>query len=219
MTCNCCLATVKTGEGSEAALTVDSTVAKTLTQYGLRVELLSGPIKAGEDSQLAVFISEHGVPVNAIWPFLGAPGYLWTINSEGKDFGWETGAAVPHQFAPDATATTTSGGTTSSASPTPAATQASITPAVPTAGPPTLAPEIDSLLATRTAEPIATLQPAQATAQVSVMNPSLVLPAVGYGPYVAFTHKFPEEGLYKIWVEFKYRNQVVTTDWVVQVEK
>jgi hypothetical protein len=213
--------TVKTGEGAETALTVDSTVAKTLTQYGLRVELLSGPgpIKAGEDSQLAVFIAEHDVPVNAIWPFLGAPGYLWTINSEGKDFGWETGAAEPHQFAPEATATTAAGGTTSSGSPTPAAAQASTTPALPTAGPPTLAPGIDSLLATRTAQPIATLQPAQATAQVSVMNPSLVLPADGYGPYIAFTHKFPEEGLYKIWIEFKYRNQVVTTDWVVQVEK
>lgn len=213
--------TVKTGEGAEPALTVDSTLAKTLTQYGLRVELFTGtgPIKAGEDSQLAVFVAEHDVPVDAIWPFLGAPGYLWTINSEGKDFGWETGAAVPHQFAPEATATTEAGGTTSSSSPTPAAVQASATPVVPTAGPPTLAPGIDSALATRTVQPIVTLQPAQATAQVSVINPSLVLPAVGYGPYIAFTHKFPEEGLYKIWIEFKYRNQVVTTDWVVQVEK
>jgi hypothetical protein len=213
--------TVHTGEGAEPDLKVDSSVAKMKTQYGLRVELLTGgaPLKAGEDSQLAVFVSEHDVPVDAIWPFLGAPGYLWTIDAEGKNFGWEKGAAVAHQFATEATATQSTGGTTSSSSPTAGPAEGSATPVAPTAGPPTLAPGIDSALATRTVQPIATLQPAQATAQLSVVNPSLVLPDVGYGPYIVFTHKFPEAGLYKIWVEFSYRNQVVTTDWVVQVDQ
>lgn len=214
--------TVHTGEGAAPNLKVDSTVAKVTAQYGLRVELMTGegPIKAGEDRQLAAFVSEHNVPVNAIWPFLGAPGYMWIINSEGKDFAWERGAAVAHQLLPDATATETTGGnSSSSSSATPASAQATGTPVAPTAGPPTLAPGIDSALATRTVQPIATLQPAQATAQLSVMEPSLVLPAVGYGPYVVFTHKFPEAGLYKIWVEFTYRNQVITTDWVVQVDQ
>ncbi|HST03166.1 MAG TPA: hypothetical protein VLQ48_00345 [Chloroflexia bacterium] len=212
--------TVHTGEGAEPDLKVDSTVAKVTAQYGLRVELMTGtePIKAGQDTQMAVYVSERGVPVNAIWPYLDAPGYMWTISSEGKDFSWEKGSAVAHQLLPEASATASTGGAQSSTSPTPAA-AATGTPAEPTVGPPTLVPGIDSELATRTVQPIATLQPAQATAQSSILEPSLVLPEVGYGPYIAFTHNFPEAGLYKIWVEFSYRNHVVLTDWVVQVDQ
>jgi hypothetical protein len=71
--------------------------------------------------------------------------------------------------------------------------------------------------ATRTAEPVATLVPVQATAQASILEPQAVIPDITYGPYVMFAHRFPEPGLYKMWFEFLYRGQKVQSDWVLEV--
>jgi hypothetical protein len=84
--------------------------------------------------------------------------------------------------------------------------------------PPTLVPPLGASLATITSQPIPTLPPVQQTPLVSVLvTPPAVPPAVGYGPTLVFEHTFPEPGLYKVWLEVGYRNEIITTDWVVRV--
>ena len=83
---------------------------------------------------------------------------------------------------------------------------------------PTLMPDVQAAVASRTAQPAATLIPAQQTALVSIVEtPGAVVPGTGYGPTVAFTHVFPKAGLYKVWAEMQYRDQVITVDWVLNV--
>jgi Cu+-exporting ATPase len=38
-----------------------------------------------------------------------------------------------------------------------------------------------------------------------------------FGPGVAFSHRFPEAGLHKVWVQFSRQGEVVTVPWVVEV--
>ena len=80
-------------------------------------------------------------------------------------------------------------------------------------------PDVASALATITAQPIAPLAPVQQTAMASVFDTPAVLPAVSYGPYVAFTHTFPEPGLYKLWFETSYRQHIMEVDFVVRVQE
>jgi hypothetical protein len=186
--------TIQSGDAGQAPQpVVDAERAK--LAYGSRFELLTGPnpIRAGQPSQLAVFVTERGSPVTILWPFLDAPGYLWTIGQDGNDFGVETGAAQGRPLGAD-----NAGGTAVAA--------------------PTLMPDVQSAVASRTAQPVATLFPAQQTALVSVVEtPAAVLPGMGFGPTVAFTHTFPKAGLYKVWAEMRYRGQDITVDWVLNV--
>jgi hypothetical protein len=187
--------TIQAGtEAGEPALVVDTDRAK--LSYGSRFELLtgSGAIHAGQPTQLGVYATERGIPITQLWSFLGAPGYLWIIDEEGRDLAVETGASEGRPM-PNATPP---------GQPVPA---------------PTLAAGLSSEFAARQGQPVPTLVPVQATSQVSVIeSPGAVVPGVGYGPLIAFTHTFPRAGLYKIWAELNYRNQTVTVDWVLDVE-
>jgi len=195
--------TVQIGdEGNEPELVVNT--GRSQTAYGARFDLLLGsnPIRAGQPTQLGVYVTERGAPVTALWPFLGAPGYLWVIDSEGNDFGVETGASEAHSYPAEAS--------------TP---QARPSPSEPPAPPPTFVPTLQAELATRTAQPVPTLFPVQLTPQQSVIQtPGAVVPSVGYGPTVAFTHTFPKPGYYKIWSEVQYRDQVIAVGWMLKVE-
>jgi hypothetical protein len=186
--------TIQAGDaGNAPQLVVDANRAK--LAYGSRFELLTGPnpIRAGQPSQLAVYVTERGNPVTTLWPFLDAPGYLWVIGQDGNDFGVETGASQGRPMGADN-----------------AEGQAMAAP--------TLIPDVQGAVASRTAQPAATLIPAQQTALVSVVEtPGAVVPGTGYGPTVAFTHTFPKAGLYRIWAEMQYRNQILTVDWVLNV--
>lgn len=82
---------------------------------------------------------------------------------------------------------------------------------------PTLVPALRIALATITAQPQQTLAPVQQTAQAYLAATPGLLPSVGYGPNLVFTHTFPREGLYKMWLEVLYRGQVVLVDYVVRV--
>ena len=44
----------------------------------------------------------------------------------------------------------------------------------------------------------------QQTPQSSILSTPEVLPSVGFGPDLAFTHTFPHAGLYKCWLEVQY---------------
>jgi len=178
--------------GAEPALVPDADRAK--LAYGSRFELISptGGFHAGKPVQLVVYASERGAPITTLWPFLGAPAYMWVISEDG------TGLAV-EQGASEGRSTTNGSGTAVAA--------------------PTYMPELHAPLSTRTAEPVSSLVPVQQTALVSVVEtPGAVVPDVGYGPSIAFTHTFDKPGLHKIWVELQYRGQVITVDWVLDVK-
>ena len=198
--------TIQAGnEGDPPALTDDMAAVTRARHFGLEIEMFTGPepIRAGQDSQIAFYITESGQPVTGLWPFLDEAGYLWMVDEEGGKFTWEIGTSATHTTSPTGS---------------PAATEnPSVTKAVPTSTP-TIIPSLGDDLATRTAQPISTLPPVQETAQVSITEPQVVKPDTTYGPYVLFGHRFPEPGLYKMWFEFKYRNEVVDSDWVVRVE-
>lgn len=197
--------TIQAGSQGDAPALTDAMASITRQrQYGVQVEMFTGPspIKAGQDSQIAFYVSELGQPVTGLWPFLGEAGYLWMVDAEGGKFTWEVGTAATH------------GGTSGTPAAKPSVTG---TVSAPTATP-TTHPQLRDELATRTAQPVSTLPPVQQTAQVSIMEPQEVSPETTYGPYILFAHKFPEPGFYKMWLEFKYRNQVITSDWVVKVE-
>jgi hypothetical protein len=187
--------TVQAGqEGPAPDLTPDSDRPK--ESYGSQYQLILGtnPIRAGTPAQLAVFVTERGAPVNELWPFLGAPGYLWIVDQNGDNFAVETGASESRPFVGTGT-------------PTP-----QLTPG------PTFAPDLIDPLATATAFVAPTLLPVQQTPQVSVVQtPNAVTPSIAYGPTVAFTHTFPTPGLYKVWAEIEYRAQVSTVSWVINV--
>ncbi len=194
-------------EGPAPALEDDTNRSKVNRQYGLQLDLVTGsqPLHAGRDEQLAVYVTERGVPVTGLWSFLDAPGYLWIIDQEGRQFSWEVGTSPSH--------TTTAAGTA-----TPSPTVAASGTVTPTLSPPTLVPDLQNALATRTVQPAPTLAPVQQTAQASILGPQDVKPSTTYGPYVLFHHVFPAPGLYKMWFEFQYRGQVIQSDWAVQVE-
>jgi len=180
----------QTGPGPD--LSPDSDRVK--TSYGSEFQLILGtnPIKAGAPAQLAVFVRERGNPITQLWTYLDAPGYLWTVDQNGGNFAVETGASDSHQWL----------GTPGEV----------LTPG------PTFAPDLLNPLATVTADPVPTFLPVQQTPMVSIIEtPGAVIPGVGYGPSVAFTHTFPTPGLYKIWVELEYRDQVSTIPWVINV--
>ena len=157
-------------------------------------------------------MTERGAPVTALWPFLGSPGFLWVIDSDGNNFGVETGASEGHPYvAPSATAE---------------ATQSTPILSLPTQSPtgapspaPTLVPDLQAAVASVTSVPVPTLAPVQQTPQLSVVEtPGAVVPSIGYGPTVAFTHTFPEPGYYKVWAEVLYRDQVIAVGWMLKVE-
>jgi hypothetical protein len=41
-------------------------------------------------------------------------------------------------------------------------------------------------------------------------------PPPSFGPNLAFSHRFEQPGLYKVWSQFKHGGEVVTVDWVVE---
>jgi hypothetical protein len=185
--------TVLAGQaGPDPQLTPDADRVK--SSYGSQFQLVLGtnPIKAGAPAQLVVFVTERGNPVTALWPYLDAPGYLWTVDQNGDHFAVETGASEARQLL----------GTPG----------AQLTPG------PTFGPDLAGPLATVTAQPVPTFLPVQQTPMVSIVEtPGAVIPGIGYGPTVAFTHTFPTPGLYKIWVELQYRDQVSDIPWVINV--
>ena len=183
--------TVQSGDAGNAPDLREDTSPR--EAYGAQYSLVLGstPIHAGAPTQLAVYVTERGNPVTELWPFLGAPGYLWVIDENGQSFAVETGASQSNP------------GAGSSAQTTPA---------------PTIGPDLQSALSAVASQPAPTLLPAQQTAQVSVMEtPGAVVPDVGYGPAVVFTHTFPHPGLFKVWAELEYRNQVQQLDWVLNI--
>src|SRR5262249_26355768 len=92
------------------------------------------------------------------------------------------------------------------------------TPGVPLTPGPTFAPDLANPLATVTAQPVPTFLPVQQTPMVSIgQTPGAVIPSIRFGPSAAFTHTCPTPGLYKIWVEINYRDQVSDVPWVINV--
>jgi hypothetical protein len=216
----------------------------------VRFELVTGtaPIKAGQVSQLAFFLTERGQPVTALGPAYGAVGHLWIITGEGGELSHETGRSESRRLLPTQTAGPDEGGqgqargtvTPGAGRGTPQVTRSGTAASTPGVSerqggssepisralssgltedttPPTLSPNLRDALSTVTAIPRSTLQPVQQTAQVSVLESSGAPPEVGFGPTVIFEHRFPEAGLYKMWLEVQYRNEIIQTDWVVRV--
>jgi len=58
-------------------------------------------------------------------------------------------------------------------------------------------------------------QPPDAMAMASATG-DMAAPPAQFGPDVAFTARFPQAGLYKLWVQFTHAGQVVTASWVIQ---
>jgi hypothetical protein len=187
---------------------------------GLTVSWIEGnsPIKAGEPSQLLFRLTERGEPATSLWPLYGQPGHLWVVDQEVSDFEHITGTAAANMLLPSATpaegAIPEQG---SSSRPVSGDRQA---PAeVGTLMPvPTLIPSMRDALATITAVPYPTLFAVQQTPQSGLTGPQDVRPAIGFGPDLVFTHTFPHEGYYKMWLEVKWRDTVIATDFVVRVE-
>lgn len=219
---------ISTGTSEKSADLVPDTDIPRFSQ-GAQLELVFGPnpLRAGQPSQLALFISEKGEPVVELDSVLGSPGLMFVTSQDGEHFGIEQGTAPSRTLAPQAGATpgTPASGATATAVPTRPATgstpgtqqqdgsDAEVAPG------PTLVPEVANAVASVTARPYATLIPVQQTAMASVIETPAVVPATSYGPYVAYTHTFPEPGLYKLWFKTSYRQRVMTVDFVVRVQE
>ncbi|HKP54282.1 MAG TPA: hypothetical protein VJ183_16725 [Chloroflexia bacterium] len=219
--------TIVSGEaGPEARLVEERTLSSRADKdlsiakvtNGLTVAWVKGstPIKAGEASQLLFHITEQGQPVTSLWPVYGAPGHVWLVDDKVENFTHLMASAESRVLVPSATpAQKTTPDQLSSSRP--------ILTEIPTGSGtplpvPTLVPPLKAALSTVTAVPYPTLLPVQQIPQGGVGTQD-VLPAVGYGPDLVFTHNFPHEGLYKMWLEVRWRDQVVTTDFVVRVEQ
>lgn len=234
-------------EGPEPQLREDANVAKVAAGVRVQLVKGPEPFKAEEPSQFAFHMTERGNPVTSLWPLFGAAGHVWMVDAEGHHFTHLVGAAESRSFAQEpadmagtpesrADVAGTPPAPTTQAGPgargTRTTTVAGVTTAVP--GPimgssgglggteafptvPTLEPGLAGALAATASVPPATLAPVQKTAQLSVVETPAVLPAVGFGPDVVFTHTFREPGLYKLWFEFFYRDQTITVEYVVRV--
>jgi len=225
--------TVVTGEPTDphkVTLEEDPGLIPSRVSGGMRVELVkpAGGYKVGRPSQIVFHVSERGTPVIGLWPLLGAPGHLWLVNDHAEDFAHVLGEAASRPLSPPSedegaegsTGSTPTGGSSSTggvaATGVPGSQMGTVRTPSP---PPTLAPEVAQTLATITANPKPTLFPVQQTALSSILGTPEVRPQVGYGPEVVFTHTFPHAGLYKLWVEFYYRGEVFTTDFVIRAAK
>jgi len=222
--------------GNDAQLQEDPSPEKTAGWLTFDLLKAARPIKAGQPTQLAFYVTERDRPVTALWPYLDAPGHLWIIDEKGDNFGHEIGAAASYVLTPTVSATGTpgtenstagssstggtggtgaggvgEGGTRSGGLGTPEA--------APTAGPsPTLALGVQLAYNSAVAQPTLQLAPVQQTPQSGMLSTPEVVPSVGYGPTVAFTHTFPHPGLYKMWLEVYFRGQPIVVDYVVKVE-
>ena len=197
----------------------DSQVSIVKVTNGLSVSWVKGtePIKAGQPSQLLFHITERGEPVTSLWPVYEAPAHLWLVDDQANEFAHLMGTAQSRVLLPSATpgqGTTQAEG--SSSQPIPRQVPAGVGTPMPV---PTLMPALRDALATVTSIPFPTLLPVQKTPQGGLSGVQDVRPAIGYGPDVIFTHTFPHEGMYKMWLEVKWRDAVVTTAYVVRVEK
>lgn len=199
-------ATISSGEGEDHAdIVVDET--RTKISGGLRVELITGAdeVRAGQPTQLVFRVTQRGEPVTGLWPLYDAPGHLWIVNDHGEDFAHLTAQAASRRLVPDAVTGTP--GAAASAGPS---------EAVTTPGP-TFAPGVSAAIASATSVAAPTLPVVQQTAQSSTMYAPDVRPTFGYGPELAFTHTFPHEGLYKMWLEIEYNDLALQYDYFVRV--
>ncbi len=210
--------TIVSGTDSvEPQLTEETKLIKTTNGLGVAWVKGTGAIRAGQQTQLLFHITERGDPVTSLWLNYSAPAHLWLVDQAGNEFTHLMGLADSRALLPNATpgeGTTQSSGSSSEP----------ITVEVPVGGGtmtpvPTLFPSLSDALATVTAAPFPTLLPVQKTAGAGLTGTQLVRPAVGYGPDVVFTHTFPHDGFYKMWLELKWQDEVVTTDFVVKVDK
>jgi hypothetical protein len=193
---------------------------------GLTVSWIKGTstIRAGQPSQLLFRLTERGEPATSLWPLYGQPGHLWVVDENvsqddgaGK-FAHIVGSAPAKVLLPSATpAQGAAPEQGSSSRPVPSDRQvpAEVGTLMPV---PTLLPSMRDALATITAVPYPTLAAVQQTPQSGLTGPQDVRPAIGFGPDVVFTHTFPHEGYYKMWMEIKWRDIVIVTDFVVRVE-
>jgi len=219
--------TIVSGEASHDAQLVEE---RTLTSRadkdlsiskvtnGLTVSWVKGsaPIKAGEASQLLFHITEQDRAVTNLWPVYGAPGHVWLVDDKGENFTHLMGASESRVLLPSATpGSGTTQGEGSSSQPIPREIPSGSGTMLPV---PTLVPPLRAALSMVTAVPYPTLLPVQQIPQ-NGFGEQDVRPAVGYGPDLIFTHTFPHEGFYKLWLEVRSRDQVVTTDFVVRVEQ
>jgi hypothetical protein len=193
---------------------------------GVQHDLLLGPnpLRAGQPAQIALFISEKGQAVTELdtVPPLPGPGLMFVSSQDGEHFAIEQGAApsravAPREFGTPSGVAATPIPTTPATGSTPQSQQQSGA-AGELVSPPTLVPDVANALASVTARPVATLIPVQQTAMASVLETPAVVPSISFGPYVAFTHTFPEAGLYKLWFKTSYRQRVMLVDYVVRVE-
>lgn len=220
--------TIVSGSESEEAQLVeetsrssraDSQLSIVKVTNGLSVGWVKGTesIKAGQPSQLLFHVTERGAPVTSLWPLYDAPAHLWLVDSDANEFTHLMGTAQSRVLIPDATpAAGTTQGEGSSSQPIPREVPGGGGTPMPV---PTLIPSLRGALATVTSIPYPTLLPVQKTPQADMGGVQDVRPATGYGPDVVFTHTFPHEGMYKMWLEVKWRDQIVATDFVVRVEK
>jgi hypothetical protein len=223
---------IKTGSAEMRAELVPDPGIPKLSQ-GVQHDLVFGPnpLRAGQPAQLALYISEKGSAVtelDAVVPAPG-PGLMFVTSQDGEHFAIEQGASPSRAVAQQGTSTGTGtpSGTTATATPTRPATgstpgaqqnaQQSGGAGAPLPAP-TLVPDVANALASATARPVATLLPVQQTAMTSILETPAVVPSISYGPYVAFTHTFPEAGLYKLWFKTSYRQRTMIVDFVVRVE-
>ncbi|MFL5735289.1 MAG: hypothetical protein ACJ78Q_19190 [Chloroflexia bacterium] len=211
-------------QGSEPDLVEDTNLTKTKGWLTFHLLKENSPIKKGKPTQMVFNVTERGKPVQALWPYLGAPGQLWIIGEDGNDFAHLEGASEAHvlpQATPESSepsSSTTTGGTGAGGTGAGGTRSGEAGTPVPvsTEPPPTFAPGLSAALATAAAAPTQQLAPVQQTPLAGLSTPEVV-PGTSYGPNIAFTHTFPRAGLYKMWLEVLYRDQVVLADYVVRV--
>lgn len=225
--------TVTTGQASSGpqltgvvAVPNASPTAQSRSASGVSVTLLPDATSwhAGKAAQMAFRVTERGYPVTSLESYFGAPGQLWIADAvpDGiPTLAHEVGTGFAHVNTSSAPAT---GDQNNTASQFPNSGQIGGSPAnAPqaqvTAQPPNIDPGLANAIVSATAQPVSTLLPVQQTAQSSVIGTPGVIPAIGYGPEIVFSHTFPHAGLYRMWVEMSYGSQVVTTDFTVNISQ
>lgn len=171
------------------------------------------PLRAQAPATFTFHLSELGVPIHTLATYLGAAGHMIALDQEALHFthlfareseGLEGGESGQGGEPTEGMGTGAESGNASGETGPAAGT------ATPGLGIPT---------------PIRGATPTEAPTQVPgvyiplpTAPPSTSLGGGTFGPTITFEHEFEEPGLYKVWGQFLYRGQVLTAEYVVNVQ-
>jgi hypothetical protein len=172
------------------------------------------PLRAHAPATFTFHLSELGEPIRTLGAYLGAAGHMVVLDQEAHHFAhlhaMEGGGMAGHEGGMGGEPTEGMGTGAESGNPS-----GETGPASGTATPGGMAMATPTVRGTATARPTRT---PGGYIPLPTVPPSTALGGGTFGPTITFEHEFEEPGLYKVWGQFLYRGQVLTAEYVVNVQ-